>query len=222
MRSEDGELAAALDVVVSFLTAAPLTRTIAELEHALNGVGAEEIADMLAVRGVSIELLHSATAVRTRLGRINDLIHATAIAVALPRLLEPGETLRRPSLASGNDRSRPFDVETDRRIAEFKLARWDGHDAMRKRQVVKDLVHLAADGRRAELYVVGDRPLRFLGRTTAAMAWALDRSPTTRELYIKRFGSLDVSVPEFIATHAAHVQVIDLEAALPDLFGGSA
>jgi hypothetical protein len=91
----------------------------------------------------------------------------------LVELLEPDETLRRPSLAAGNDPSRPYDVETDQRIAEFKLAQWGGNDAMRKRHVFKDLVHLAADssGRRPELYVLGQQPRRFLSETRSSAAW---------------------------------------------------
>jgi hypothetical protein len=63
--------------------------------------------------------------------------------------------LVRPSLAAGNTPERLFDVETDRRIAEFKLARWDGSDGGRQQPIVKDLVRLAADtsGRKAELYL---------------------------------------------------------------------
>jgi hypothetical protein len=61
---------------------------------------------------------------RESLGRLNDLIHAAGIVVALPHLLEDGEEIAvRPSLAVGNDPSRPFHLETDRRVAEFKLAR---------------------------------------------------------------------------------------------------
>jgi hypothetical protein len=113
-----------------------------------------------------------------KFGRINDVIHAVAIALTLPRLLEPGERLKRPSLAAGNDPSRPFDIETDRRAAEFKLSRWTGHDAGRKRQLFKDLVHLAAadvSERSVELYVLGTRPQQFLTTTSSTAGWALNR-----------------------------------------------
>jgi hypothetical protein len=135
--------------------------------------------------------------------------------------LEPDEILRRPSLAAGNDPSRPYDVETDRRVAEFKLARWDGHDAMRKRQVFKDLVHLAADasGRRAELYVLGERPLRFLRETGSSAEWGLDRFPATRQLFRERFGSLAVPISAVTDRTAGHVRIIDLAERLPRLFG---
>lgn len=78
---------------------------------------------------MSEELLRSAFYARAEFGRINDLIHAAAIALALPHLLATGEVLKRPSLAAGNDPSRPFDVETDRRVAEFNLG--DGMVMMR-------------------------------------------------------------------------------------------
>lgn len=126
------------------------------------------------------ELLASALTVRESLGRINDLIHACGILLVLPHLLGEGEHITvRPSLGAGNDPNRPYDVETDQRIAEFKLTRWRGADAMRKRQTFKDLVMLAADtsGRRAELFVIGPEPRRFLTTSTSTAAWALDRTP---------------------------------------------
>ena len=216
--TDDHDLAAALAAVLPFLAAAPLTAAIADLEYALDGATADTVSVILKARGISADLLTGAEVIRSRLGRINDLIHASAIAVVLPHLLEPGEVLARPSLAAGNDPTRPFDVQTDRRVAEFKLARWDGHDAMRKRHLVKDLVHLAAAGTRAELYVVGARPLRFLKQTKASIAWALNRFPSTHQLYGERFGDSGAAVSAFAATHAAHVRVIDLAADFPGVF----
>ncbi len=219
--NRDSELADAVEIVVGFLAVKPLTAGIAELEHELDGCTVDGLQAVLEDHGVSLELLRSALVVRSRLGRVNDLVHASAIMVALPHILDSGETLCRPSLAAGNDSSRPYDVESDRRIAEFKLARWDGADAMRKRQLVKDLVALAADtsGKKAELYVIGDRPLRFLTETMSKMSWALDRAPGARALFETRFGSLDVKVSAFVRGDGARVEIIDLEKRLPALFG---
>jgi hypothetical protein len=216
----DGDLVGALQVLTRFLTAAPLTSAIADLEYELEGRHQEELDGVLDARGLSPELLTAALLVRRHVGRVNDLIHAAAIALSLPKLLAPGETLRRPSLAAGNDPSRPFDVETDLRVAEFKFARWDGHDAMRKRHVFKDLVHLAAveSGRAAELYVLGARPVRFLRTTRSSVSWALDRFPATRVLFERRFGSVDKRIPEFVSGDGARVAIIDLEQRLPALF----
>lgn len=219
----DREFEAAARALVRFIRDEPLTTKIADIEHDLDGSSQSDIEAIVSARGISSDLLRGALLVRGRLGRINDLIHAAGISLALPELMEPGEVLRRPSLAAGNDPSRPYDVETDRRVAEFKLARWDGHDAMRKRQVLKDLVHLAADtsGRRPELYVLGERPLRFLRTTRSAASWGLDRSPATRELFVERFGSLDASISAFTNGPGSHVALINLEDRLPHLFRSS-
>lgn len=218
--SSSADLATALQELTGFLESTSLTSMTAELEHEIAGCTRDDLAPLLVERRITPRLLTAALRVREDFGRLNDVIHATAIVLALSSLLEPGETLKRPSLAAGNDPSRPFDVETDQRIAEFKFARWDGHDAMRKRQVFKDLVHLAADdsGRSAELYVLGERPLRFLRTTKSAASWALDRSPTTASVFEERFGSLAMPIPEFVEGPAKHVQLINLEERLPGLF----
>jgi hypothetical protein len=215
----DVDLETKLGALLRFIDAAPLTDTIADLEYALEGQDVTAVARVLDDRGVAGDVLEAALFARQRLGRISDIIHAVAVSLALPRMLQPGETLRRPSLAAGNDPSRPFDIETDRRIAEFKLARWDGHDAMRKRQLFKDLVHLAADtsGRSAELYVAGDRPLRFLDTTRASAAWALNRFPSPALLFEQRFGDPAVAIADFRAARASHVRVINLQELLPEL-----
>jgi hypothetical protein len=218
--SDPADFSEALVALLGFLDDVPFTQRVAALEFAFEDAVVGEIAEILATHGVTEQVLAAAFAARHELGRINDIIHATAISLALPRILEPGEALRRPSLAAGNDPTRPFDVETDRRVCEFKLARWDGHDAMRKRQVFKDLVNLAAEdsGRARELYVLGPRPIRFLRTSTAQAGWALDRSPGSRAVFEERFGTLDVAVSAFVAGPGQTVRLIDLIALYPDLF----
>lgn len=139
-----------------FLDRAPLTDTITGLEEGLEGSTQAQVGGLLEDAGISSGLLRDAMTVRARIGRVSDVIHATAIALSLTALLQSGEVIARPSLAAGNDKSRPFDLETDRRVAEFKLARWTGSNAMRKREVFKDLITLAAEEseRAAELYVL--------------------------------------------------------------------
>ncbi|MFF6783734.1 PE-PGRS family protein [Streptomyces sp. NPDC012510] len=214
------QLGEAVALLAGFLGAEPLTAAIASLERDLVGRPVREVGDMAAARGFGPELMVAALTVRERLGRLNDLIHAAGIVLALPHLLEDGEEISvRPSLAAGNDPRRPFDLETDRRVAEFKLARWRGADAMRKRQTFKDLVMLAADrtGRRAELFVVGPEPGRFLSTSKATAAWALDRTLHARRVFEESFGSLDVSVAQFTERHAGHVEVTDLCDVLPPM-----
>lgn len=101
---------------------------------ALNGAGQLDTVFAGPARTGSVVAVEPGTA---QFGRINDLIHAAAVAWAVPRLLESGERMERASLAAGNDPGRQYDLATDWRIAEFSLGRWDGNDAGRKRSVYK-------------------------------------------------------------------------------------
>ncbi len=215
-----GESAAAFEQLVAVLAGGRLTGLLAALEHQLLDADASAAADATKDAGIDASLLAAALLVRRDVGRLNDLIHACAITLALPHILEPGETIvRRPSLGAGNDPTRKYDLETDRRVAEFKLAQWTGADAMRKRTLFQDLVHLAAaDGdRRAELYAIGPPPLRFLRTSRSTASWALDKSQPTRLLFEQRFGPLTTPIADFTAGPAAHVQMVDLTELLPEV-----
>jgi hypothetical protein len=104
-------------------------------------------------------------------------------------------------------------------VAEFKLSYWAGADAMRKRGVFKDLVHLAADqsGRRAQLFVVGEAPIKFLRESTSPASWGLDGAPSTRAVFQQRFGQLTIRIRDFTAGRGAHVELVDLLPLLPEL-----
>lgn len=209
----------AIEALIAFIEAEPLTTRLARLEHSLEGKEGADVLPLLATYGVTRDVLKSAILARTYVGRINDVIHATAISFALPQLLESGEILKRPSLAAGNDSTRLYDLETNRRVAEFKFAAWKGGDSARKKDVVKDLVLLAAEesDRMAELYVVGNAPIHFLRSTKSPVSWALSRYPPVKALYESRFGDVSVSISEFVNTYASRVALIDLEILLPDL-----
>lgn len=226
--SDEMDLLTAVAELDVFLRATPLTEAISALERALEGADRDAAVQAAAASGVTAELLAAALTVRARLGRINDLVHAAGIALALPRLLDEGERITiRPSLAAGNDAGRPYDLRTDLRAAEFKFAQWKGADAMRKRQTFKDLVLLAAsDAPRAELLVIGSEPVDFLRSCTSTASWGLDRTKGVRTLFESRFGSLDITIARFTATHAAHVTLTDVSTLLPpriaDLLKGGA
>ena len=133
-----------------------------------------------------------------------------------PMIDQPAARPTRPSILS----DRLFDVETDRRIAEFKLARWDGHDGGRQKTTVKDLARLAADrsGRRAELYVLGDRPIGWLRSTTSSVRTKMKGYPAELLAFERAFHDPDIEISAFVAGPAAHVRLIDLEQRLPRLF----
>ncbi|MFC3960676.1 DUF2283 domain-containing protein [Nocardia jiangsuensis] len=208
--------------LLKFLTDRDLTLHLANAEAALEHADSTKSAAVTTEYGFSDDLLDAALAVRAHVGRLSDVIHATVIARVLPAILEPGEVVaRRPSLGAGNDPSRPFDLETDRRIAEFKVAQWKGADTMRKRGVVADLVHLAlADrDRRAQLFVVGTLPIHFLTTSKSTIEWALGRSsPHTRARFEERFGpASDHTIAGFTREYGAHIELVDLTTLVPSL-----
>jgi hypothetical protein len=79
-----------------------------------------------------------------RLAReINVVIHALGILLCLPHILEPEETIEYVSLGAGNT-GRAFDLETNKRIAEFKFSRWQGGaEAIRQNSLFKDFYCMA-------------------------------------------------------------------------------
>ncbi|MFD8494949.1 hypothetical protein [Amycolatopsis sp. NPDC059657] len=211
----------AFAMLVKFLTEESLTARIDGLERELVDADFNR-AGALAAEGVlTPELLDAALLVRRHAGRVNDFIHASVILQALPKILLPGErVVRRPSLASGNDPERKFDLETTYRIAEFKVSIWKGADTMRQRTLVADLVGLVLDvsDRRAQLYVVGERPIHYLRNSSSTVQWALGRSsPARRAAFEARFGKEPVVIRDFMSSVADRVELKNLCELVPAL-----
>lgn len=207
--------------LVSFLRDSSLTAGISSLESRLVNADSTSCGEVAASAGLSNELLKAALVVRRDVGRVSDVIHACVIALALPRILEQGEFIaKRPSLGPGNDPTRPYDLETNVRVAEFKVAVWSGGDVMRKRGVVADLVHLALDtsSRRPELWLAGAEPLHFLRTSASSMEGLLSRaSRHLRERFRNNFGSAEMPLKDFIQQHASHVRIHNLADTLPEV-----
>lgn len=214
----------AVDQIARFMGGEELTTRVAEAEQAMQGVSGSDIGDVSRQMGLDGSTLASALTVRRAFGRISDVIHATTIVMTLEKVMEDGEVLvRPPSLGAGNDPGRPFDVETDRRVAEFKAAEWKGADAMRKRTLFADLARLAMEdsSRRKQLFVIGELPGRYLATTRTSVSRVINRSSQTlRDQMADRYGPLEMSVAEFTATHGLQVEVVNMEDIVPELIGG--
>jgi hypothetical protein len=88
-------------------------------------------------------VLTAATDVKRLVGQINVMIHALGILLCLPHVLEGDENVQYLSLGAGNTGC-PFDLETDRRVAEFKFINWrGGPESIRQNSVFKDLFMMA-------------------------------------------------------------------------------
>lgn len=212
----------AVDHLADFMAGLSLTSRVATLEDALVGADGPSATAIAADSDIITETLTAALAVREIFGRVSDVIHALVITLALPRILEPDEVITiRPSLAAGNDPSRKFDLETNKRVAEFKVSGWTGADSMRKRGAFVDLVHVALDEspRAKYVYVLGGSSRRFLESTTSTAAWGFTRkSSLQRDAFEARWGPAeDITIAAFRRNHAAEVRIVDLYDVLPEL-----
>lgn len=102
-----------------------LREAVRKLEQRLAGLTKAEAPDRLGQLGVSMELLLAALLIKKQAGQINEIVHAIGILLALPHILEEGEIVKELSLAAGNT-GKDFDLETNKRIAEFTFIRWQG------------------------------------------------------------------------------------------------
>jgi hypothetical protein len=213
------QAAAAFATLAAYLQAGPLSSGISALEHQLVNTDHTTAATASSSAGLTEDLLRAALIVRREIGRVSDVIHAATITLALPHILQDGELVtNRPSLGPGNDPTRPYDLETNQRVAEFKIALWTGGDSMRQRTLTADLVHLSLDdsGRRPELWVAGQKPIQFLRNSRMTVSDLLMRSSASlRDRYHARYGSDRIPLSAFTTTHAAHVQLCDIGEVIP-------
>jgi hypothetical protein len=191
------------------------------LEHGLNRQSIAGLASILAEQHIDARVLEAAFAIKKIASQINVTIHVLGIILSLPKILEPGEVIESVSLGAGNT-GRKFDLETDRRIAEFKFISWKGGaEAVRQNQLFKDFYLLAeADSvKRKELYVTGAlHPERFFasGRSIQSI---LSRNNRLWELFQAQHGERFSYVKEYIDFRRQEVRIIDLSELLPELFG---
>src|SRR5712664_1592765 len=180
---------------------ADLTQTIYEIEKSLKGVSAQNYSAVLTTSGAKAEVLGAAGLIKQLAGQINVVVHALGILLCLPHILRPGEVIDYVSLGAGNT-GRAFDLETNRRIAEFKFIRWQGGpESIRQNSLFKDFYLMAEDTstKHKYLYVLDtEHPLRFFngGR---ALSSVLSRNVKLREDFQARYGDRYRTVRDYYA-----------------------
>jgi hypothetical protein len=196
-----------------------LTSRIASLEIALEGANTEQASRLLERESVNREILGSAYLVKRVAGEINVVIHALGILFLIPLVLEPGEKIDYLSLGAGNT-GRPFDLETDRRIAEFKFSRWQGGaDTIRQNSMFKDFFQLAEYNttKKRFLYVLDrDLQLRFLhGRR--ALDSVLSKNMKVRDEFRSLYGDRFATVRDYYLFRRDTVEISDVGPLLEEL-----
>ena len=197
-----------------------LTRTLAGLEGALRGATAADLQTLLGGTEATDEAIAGAGELKQIASQIYVAIHALGILLCLPHLLEHGESVQYVSLGAGNT-GRAFDLETDRRIAEFKFIRWrGGSETIRQNALFKDFFLLAEHPthKRRYLYVLEtEHPLKFLnGRR--ALSSVLKDAPLLA-VFREKYGDRYERVRDYYQPRRGSVVIKDISRLLPGLSG---
>ena len=200
-------------------TGPDLTATLRRIERDVRGLAAQDCADFLQSAGIDRDALDAAAFLKQLAGQVNVTIHALGILICLPHILEANETVEYVSLGAGNT-GRLFDLETDRRIAEFKFIRWrGGAETIRQSTMFKDFFLLAQHPtrKRKYLYLLGTRhALKFM-KGGRALTSVLSRDERIRRMFSETFGKRFRTVGEYYAFQGRAVEVADVSPWLPEL-----
>ncbi len=210
----------ALKLIDEFSSGDDLTQRISNLESTLSMKGPEEVKRILAGQGVSDSTIQAAFKIKKLAAQINVTIHALGILVSLPHILDPGEKIQNLSLGAGNT-GKKFDLESDRRVAEFKFIQWrGGPESIRQNTLFTDLFGLVIheSTRRRCLYGVGkEEPMRFLNNRRAISSVLSKNDAIKREFY-EKYGDKYARVSEYYNDVKHLVEIIDLKELVP-VFG---
>jgi hypothetical protein len=120
-----------------------LASTIAELEYRFEKLGKSKLAEQMVGAQIDSTLLNAAFIVKHAAAQIDVVLHALGMLVLLPSILEEDETVESLSLGAGSSETKRFDLETNRRVAEFTFIEWQGNDNTRLQKIFKDFFRLA-------------------------------------------------------------------------------
>jgi hypothetical protein len=189
-----------------------LTQTLSEIEWSIRGVSTERLGDALEKFGASGNTFAAAGQLKEVVGQLNVVIHALGILLCLPHVMEPGEVVEYVSLGAGNT-GRSFDLETDRRVAEFKFIRWQGGaEAIRQNSLFKDFYLMAEHPtpKKKCLYVLGTHyPLKFLNAGRAIKS-VLSRHVKLMDEFTAKYGSQYATVRDYYQPRKALVSIEDV------------
>ena len=207
------DLPAAISILEKF-TQGDLTRTLSRLEGRASGLHVGACADFLSRGGIDPDVLRAASEIKRVAGQINVTIHALGIFMCLPHILEQGETVQYVSLGAGNT-GRKFDLETNRRIAEFKFISWrGGAESIRQNGIFKDYFELLNEPteKRKYLYLLGTQHALKFFNGSRALDSVLSKNAKTNSRFREVYGERYSKVREFFDDHRDAVKVEDVSA----------
>jgi hypothetical protein len=194
-----------------------LTRRISTIEKDLQGLNIHNLQNEYSSLRIHPKLLLSAIKVKKATRQVSVIIHVLGILAVLPKILDEGEEIEKLSLGAGNT-GKPFDVETNLRVAEFKFISWQGSDTIRQNSVFKDLFLLAEfdTQKRKQLFITGiSHPIRFL-QGKRALSSILSHHNKLWNLFKQKYGKQFVCVCDYYDYVKNRVQIIDLNEIIPE------
>lgn len=196
-----------------------LSSAVAKIEARLVGSDKTKTPGILAEINVGIELLLAAILVKKSSSQINEILHAAGILLALPSILQDGESVESLSLAAGNT-GKGFDLETNQRIAEFTFIQWQGGpEVIRQNKILKDFYFLAEaeTHKKRELYTIGTSyPEKFF-RSKRGLAKILDGNAKLGDAFRRKYGEQFVQVRDYCVPRLNAVSLRDICVHLPSL-----
>ncbi len=197
---------------IGLFQGASLTGSLSEIERDIVGLGIKEVEEFCGSHGIDNSLMTSALAIKKIAGEINLVIHAAGILRSLQSILEPGELVESVSLGAGNT-GRKFDLETNRRVAEYKFIDWrGGAEAIRQNGVFRDFFVLAEyeTDKKKYLYLVGTEiPMKFL-KGGRALTSVLSRHPGILSRIHEKYGNGIQRVSDYYDLKKDEVHVCDV------------
>ena len=197
---------------------AGLKGRIAQLEVAAAGCSKGTLNDLVGQERVSLALLRAAVNVKRAAAQIDVVVHATGMLLCLPEILDDNEVVESISLGAANT-GKPFDLETDRRIAEFTFIDWKGgSESIRQQKLFKDFYTLAEAVTHKEryLYFLGDvHPVKVFQSRSSCKAMLQKYAPL-RDECLKQYDAA-LSVHEYYERKKAVVILRNLTVVAPSV-----
>jgi hypothetical protein len=210
----------AIERLLSFSSNDALTSTISKIENDLLNKDYSYINKYVSDNEMDTDILRSALLLKKSLGQINVIIHALGIVNLLKNILDENEIVEELSIGAGNT-NRPFDLVTNKRIAEFKFINWSGtQDTIRQNSVFKDFLELELHktDKKKYLYVLDKSVVLKFFNSKRALNSILSKNETTRKNFYNIYGNQYQTVSEYYCDNKQKVEIIEIRDLDNELF----
>jgi hypothetical protein len=216
---DNGELFDAFERISRFYTGHELTNKIAQIESNLKHKEKPYIDKFIINEGLDSSMLQSAIKIKQVAGQINVIIHSVGILNALPIILEDDEKIEYLSLGAGNT-GKSFDLETNKRIAEFKFASWKGADTIRQNNTFIDFFNITEyeTSKRKCLYVLSKNQVISFLSNNRALHSVLSKNKSVYDRFNAIYQGRYRTVSEYYNDKRHLVEIVDLLELMPMCF----